>query len=125
MPTPTPYERREKFLERCIPMLIDEGKPPDQAAAICNSMFEDKRKMKMEINPESAARIFYDIYARLEPEYLPTSGPVATFDEESPEWQLLMAAMGEFLSLLYSEEAGMEDDAAEESKMDMLSFFLD
>ena len=123
MPTPTPYERREKFLERCIPMLIDEGKPPDQAAAICNSMFEDKRKMKMEINPESAARIFYDIYARLEPEYLPTSGPVAAFDEESPEWQLLMAAMEEFLSLLDSEE-DMEDDA-EESKADMLSFFLD
>ena len=123
MPTPTPYERREKFLERCIPMLIDEGKTPDQAAAICNSMFEDKRKMKMEINPESAARIFYDIYARLEPEYLPTSGPVAAFDEESPEWQLLMAAMEEFLSLLDSEE-DMEDDA-EESKTDMLSFFLD
>ena len=125
MPTPAPYERRDKILERCIPMLIDEGKPPDQAAAICNSMFEDKRKMKMGINPESAAKIFYDIYARLEPEYLPTSGPVAAFDEESPEWQLLMAAMGEFLSLLYSEEAGMEDDAAEESKADMLSFFLD
>ena len=125
MPTPAPYERRDKFLERCIPMLIDEGKPPDQAVAICNSMFEDKQKMKMEISPESAAKIFYDIYARLEPEYLPTSGPVAAFDEESPEWQLLMAAMGEFLSLLYSEEAGMEDDAAEESKADMLSFFLD
>ena len=79
--------------------------------------------MKMGINPESAAKIFYDIYARLEPEYLPTSGPVATFDEESPEWQLLMAAMEEFLSLLDSEE-DMEDDA-EESKTDMLSFFLD
>ncbi len=49
MPTPAPYERRDKFLERCIPMLIDEGKPPDQAVAICNSMFEDKRKIKMEI----------------------------------------------------------------------------
>lgn len=43
MPKPTKNEAKEDFLKRCIPMLIEEGKPQDQAVAICNSMWENKK----------------------------------------------------------------------------------
>lgn len=44
MPDPRPGEGREEFLDRCIPMLIDEGREPDQAVAVCISMYEDRIK---------------------------------------------------------------------------------
>lgn len=44
MPDPRPGEGREEFLDRCIPMLIDEGREPDQAIAVCISMYEDRSK---------------------------------------------------------------------------------
>lgn len=41
MPTPNPdNESRSEWMERCIPVLIDEGKDDDQAVAICSSMWE-------------------------------------------------------------------------------------
>src|SRR5512139_1708455 len=44
MPDPMPNESHDDFMERCIPMLISEGRPQDQAVAVCNSMFEDAHK---------------------------------------------------------------------------------
>ena len=41
-PKPQDNETEEHFINRCIPMLIDEGKKPDQAAAICHSLWEKK-----------------------------------------------------------------------------------
>lgn len=41
MPTPHPGESKNKYLKRCIPMLIkDEGKPQKQSIAICMNMFD-------------------------------------------------------------------------------------
>src|SRR3972149_435100 len=50
MPTPQAGEMHDDFIERCIPMVIDEGtaESPEQASAICNSMWEEaKRGIKM------------------------------------------------------------------------------
>jgi len=46
MPTPGGKETKEQFLERCIPIVLDEGtaKDGDQAYAICNSMWEQDKK---------------------------------------------------------------------------------
>ena len=44
MPTPNEGETEAEFLERCIPMVLEEGttKDRDQAAAICHSMFDQR-----------------------------------------------------------------------------------
>lgn len=42
MPTPRKGETKEHYIERCIPMLINEGKPQDQAVAICNGMWDER-----------------------------------------------------------------------------------
>lgn len=44
MPKPKKYERKKKFVERCIPKLMEEGKTQRQAIAICYSMYENKQK---------------------------------------------------------------------------------
>jgi hypothetical protein len=46
MPTPTNNEKRSDFISRCIPKVIDEGtaKSPEQAYAICASMFDKETK---------------------------------------------------------------------------------
>jgi len=43
MPNVQPGESKDDFLKRCIPMLRNEGKPEDQAIAICESMYEEKK----------------------------------------------------------------------------------
>ena len=42
MPTPKENEPKEKFMKRCIPMLVNEGKEPKQAIAICFSIYDRK-----------------------------------------------------------------------------------
>lgn len=44
MPTPNDNETEDEFIDRCIPMLINEGKEPDQAVAICHSLWDNKDK---------------------------------------------------------------------------------
>lgn len=48
MPTPRKNESREDFVQRCIPIVLDEGTAEDgsQAAAICHSMYDNKNKKK-------------------------------------------------------------------------------
>lgn len=43
-PTPREGEAEEDFVQRCMPILIDEGKKPDEAAAICHSMWREAQK---------------------------------------------------------------------------------
>jgi len=45
-PTVNPGETEQAFVSRCIPIVLEEGtaKKPDQAAAICHSMFESHEK---------------------------------------------------------------------------------
>ena len=44
MPIPKPItgESREGFMDRCVSFLLDEGRPQDQANAICISQYENK-----------------------------------------------------------------------------------
>ena len=42
MPKPRPYEKKDEYISRCIGVLINEGKPKDQAIAICESMWKNK-----------------------------------------------------------------------------------
>ena len=43
MPVPNQGERKEDFLKRCVQQLISqEGRKPEQAYAICNSLWENK-----------------------------------------------------------------------------------
>jgi len=49
MPTRRKGESAKAFVSRCIPILIKEGRTPQQAAAICHSMAgtsKPKRKKK-------------------------------------------------------------------------------
>jgi len=46
MPTPGDNETKDEFIERCIPIVLDDGTAKDnkQAFAICNSMWEQEKK---------------------------------------------------------------------------------
>src|SRR3990172_8544046 len=48
MPEPGENEPRKEFVQRCIPIVIDEGTAEDgaQAAAICNSIWRESKKMR-------------------------------------------------------------------------------
>jgi len=48
MPTPGKDETKEDFIERCIPILVSEGKEQDQAVAICHSLWREKEDKGME-----------------------------------------------------------------------------
>lgn len=47
MPTPNPNESHDEFIERCIPIVMDEGtaENTEQASAICESYWEESKKM--------------------------------------------------------------------------------
>ena len=51
MPDPNDFEDKDKFMEVCIPKLMDEGRENDQAVAICSSMWE-KKSIPTENAPE-------------------------------------------------------------------------
>lgn len=44
MPVPKQNESKESFIERCIPYVIKEGKSKEQAYAICNSLYDNKKE---------------------------------------------------------------------------------
>lgn len=46
IPEPNSNEEREQYLSRCTAFLIDEGKPSEQAYAICVGEWENKKNMK-------------------------------------------------------------------------------
>ena len=45
MPSPRANESKEKFISRCVPIVLNEGtaKENKQAVAMCNSMFSQKK----------------------------------------------------------------------------------
>ena len=49
MPEVKPNETKKNYLERCVPMLITEGKTPEEAVAICSSMFSKASTIEVEI----------------------------------------------------------------------------
>jgi hypothetical protein len=44
MPKPKKNEKKEEFIKRCIPILVEEGNSKEQAVAICYSMWDNKKK---------------------------------------------------------------------------------
>ena len=47
MPTPKKDEKKQDFINRCIPYIIEnEDKKPDQASAMCYSIWEESKKSK-------------------------------------------------------------------------------
>ena len=44
MPKPRTGESERDFISRCVPMIMDEGKPNKQAVAICYSLWEDRQE---------------------------------------------------------------------------------
>lgn len=46
MPSVNPNEKKNHYMSRCIPKLIQEGRKQDQAIAICSSMYEESKKRK-------------------------------------------------------------------------------
>jgi hypothetical protein len=46
MPTPQEGESQDEFMERCVPIVLDDGtaEDPDQAVAVCSSMWEEARE---------------------------------------------------------------------------------
>jgi len=46
MPTPRAGESKDDFIERCIPVVLEDGTADDsdQAVAVCNSMWEQADK---------------------------------------------------------------------------------
>lgn len=44
MPKPNPGEKRNDFVNRCVPIVTGEGRPQDQAIAICHSIFQQHKR---------------------------------------------------------------------------------
>ena len=44
MPKPRKNESKDDFMKRCIPEVVGEGKPQDQAVAICANLWENRNK---------------------------------------------------------------------------------
>lgn len=42
MPKPQADETKDEFMNRCIPVLVDEGKDQDEAVSVCSSLWENK-----------------------------------------------------------------------------------
>ncbi len=49
MPTPRKNEKKDDYMKRCVPMVMEEGTAKDnkQAVAICMSMFKQHKKKMM------------------------------------------------------------------------------
>jgi hypothetical protein len=48
MPTPNKGESEKEYIPRCISVLIKEGRPQDQAVAICHSMWKEHQSKSIE-----------------------------------------------------------------------------
>ena len=54
MPEPKVGQNRKDYMETCVPKLIKEGKNPDQAVAVCSSMWEAKASDELEVSSEQS-----------------------------------------------------------------------
>ena len=58
---PKPGESRDNYLNYCIPIEVEAGKPVEQAAAICNSYYDkDKMSKVKDTTSKVMARVAYD-----------------------------------------------------------------
>lgn len=61
MPTPQPNESRDDFVSRCVPIVLDDGtaEDQDQAVAVCNSMWEEASKEKVNMEKQMERKTFH------------------------------------------------------------------
>ena len=68
MPTPKDGEKETDFMERCVPMMQDEGMPNKQAVATCMNMFREKKgffalkAMSLDQKRDKITRAFLDMF---------------------------------------------------------------
>lgn len=68
MPKPEKDETENEFVQRCIPIVIKEGtaENPDQAAAICHSMWREHKKEKSSEAKEMKGMSWFEIKNKAE-----------------------------------------------------------
>lgn len=66
MPTPKEDETEEEFVERCIPIVIEEGTADDgdQAAAICHSLWEQHKEENDKMKTKKNDKSWFEIKAK-------------------------------------------------------------
>jgi hypothetical protein len=50
MPTPRQGEKYSDFVNRCVPIVVNEGRAQDQAVAICHSIWRQSKRKQAEDN---------------------------------------------------------------------------
>lgn len=55
MPTPRENEPRDQFINRCIPVVMNDGtaQTPEQAYAICQNIYETSKKLNLKSNDKN------------------------------------------------------------------------
>lgn len=63
MPKPRPDEEHDDFIERCISIVIDDGTAgsPEQAVAVCNSIWDDVKGASMPKDEKSNQFLFVEL----------------------------------------------------------------
>ena len=56
MPRPKKGEKKDDFISRCIPEVMEEGVEQSQAAAMCNAYWENRSKGKRKVLTDKALR---------------------------------------------------------------------
>lgn len=84
MPMPKKGEKKKDFMDRCIPMVLEEGTAEDdsQANAMCSSMWEDGKKEKESAmaTKDESKRSWYEIKAKAD------KSEIWLYDEIGKNW---------------------------------------
>ena len=83
---PKAGESRDKYLNYCIPIEVEAGKPADQAAAICNSYYDkDKMSKIKDTQSKVMAKVAYD--TKYKGIHLGQILPNGEYEFELPCWE--------------------------------------
>jgi len=84
MPDKKPGESKKSYLERCVPKLISEGRDPDQAVAICNSMWAKAQE-------ESTLEVCVEKSIEFEADVAPNGFQMVVIEDSDPIESLTFA----------------------------------
>jgi hypothetical protein len=70
MPDPRPGESRDDFLDRCIPQVIEEGREPDQAVAMCIAFYEGEKDKAFNVPKDNEVE-YWKAFDRQRESFLP------------------------------------------------------
>lgn len=57
LPNPSDFDDRDSFMSACVPAVIDEGKTPDEAVAVCSTLWDDSGKSAESTHEEAAPAV--------------------------------------------------------------------